>query len=242
MVDEERDVLARVRAAHGRAPGAGRGMGMRHAAAMSSQSVLRLACAVVAARWSLRGDCRSAERMGYPPEEFAARRQQLAKRAPARARSSCSAPPAPTPGVRFRQDNDFFYLTGNEALNARARHGRAERRGAPLHAEAERDRDPLRGRQLARRDRRGARSTASPRFSRSPALHEFLGPPARRAGHRDALDAAVGARRRRTTAGVDIAIGAARRLTNPFAQQPTEDAARVDRAARAVPVLRRRRT
>jgi len=24
----------------------------------------------------------------------------------------------PTPGVRFRQDNDFFYLTGNESLNA----------------------------------------------------------------------------------------------------------------------------
>src|SRR5262249_30752597 len=58
-----------------------------------------------------------AERMGYPPEEFSARRQKLAK-ALGSGTALMFGATGPTPGTRFRQDNDFFYLTGNEALNA----------------------------------------------------------------------------------------------------------------------------
>jgi hypothetical protein len=58
----------------------------------------------------------TAERMGYPPEEFAARRQQLAK-VLQRGTLLMFGGTSPIPGVRFRQDNDFFYLTGNESFN-----------------------------------------------------------------------------------------------------------------------------
>src|SRR5689334_2510670 len=58
-----------------------------------------------------------AERMGYTPEEFSARRQKLAKALGSGTLIMFGAS-GPTPGTRFRQDNDFYYLTGNEALNA----------------------------------------------------------------------------------------------------------------------------
>ena len=58
-----------------------------------------------------------AERMGYPPEEFVARRQALAK-ALGKGTAVIFGRTAPPAGIRFRQDNDFYYLTGNEDLNA----------------------------------------------------------------------------------------------------------------------------
>src|SRR5947207_9614475 len=57
-----------------------------------------------------------AERMGYPPGEFSARREKLAQAVQKGLIVMFGATEA-TPGLRFRQDNDFFYLTGNEALN-----------------------------------------------------------------------------------------------------------------------------
>ena len=59
----------------------------------------------------------TAERMGYPPAEFAARRAALAKAAGS-GTIVLFGKTEPAPGIRFRQDNDFFYLTGNEDLNA----------------------------------------------------------------------------------------------------------------------------
>ena len=59
----------------------------------------------------------SAERMGYSPEEFAARRMRLARELQ-RGTVVMFGETTPAAGVRFRQDNDFFYLTGNESLNA----------------------------------------------------------------------------------------------------------------------------
>jgi Xaa-Pro aminopeptidase len=58
-----------------------------------------------------------AERMGYPPAEFAARRQALAK-ALGKGTLVLFGRTEPQAGIRFRQDNDFFYFTGNEDLNA----------------------------------------------------------------------------------------------------------------------------
>ena len=55
--------------------------------------------------------------MGYPPEEFTARRQQLAKALQRGTLVMFGATAAPA-GLRFRQDHDFYYLTGNESLNA----------------------------------------------------------------------------------------------------------------------------
>jgi Xaa-Pro aminopeptidase len=58
-----------------------------------------------------------AERLGYPPSEFMARRQALAK-ALGKGTLVLFGRTGPQAGIRFRQDNDFYYLTGNEDLNA----------------------------------------------------------------------------------------------------------------------------
>ena len=58
-----------------------------------------------------------AERLGYPPSEFAARRQALAT-ALGKGTLVLFGRTAPLAGIRFRQDNDFYYFTGNEDLNA----------------------------------------------------------------------------------------------------------------------------
>ena len=59
----------------------------------------------------------SAERLKFPPEEFSARRELLAKTIDGGLLLMFGST-LPTPGIRFRQDHDFFYLTGNESLNA----------------------------------------------------------------------------------------------------------------------------
>jgi Xaa-Pro aminopeptidase len=59
----------------------------------------------------------SAERVGYPPEEFTARRKALAA-ALGQGTVALFGNTMPTVSVRFRQDNDFYYFSGNEDLNA----------------------------------------------------------------------------------------------------------------------------
>ena len=59
----------------------------------------------------------SAQRLGFPAEEFTARRQALAK-AIGTGTVLLAGRTLPLNGIRFRQDNDFYYLTGNEDLNA----------------------------------------------------------------------------------------------------------------------------
>src|SRR5688572_22659114 len=87
-------------------------MGMRHTAAPLTRLSVALLLALLF--WPVGP---AAERMGYAPEEFAGRRQRLAQ-ALQRGTVVMFGATSPTPGVRFRQDNDFFYLTGNESLNA----------------------------------------------------------------------------------------------------------------------------
>src|SRR6476469_7334743 len=59
----------------------------------------------------------AAERLGYPASEFTARRTALTKSLGSGLVLLCgrTIPPA---GIRFRQDNDFYYLTGSEDVNA----------------------------------------------------------------------------------------------------------------------------
>ncbi len=58
-----------------------------------------------------------AERLGYAASEFTARRAALAKQL-GKGTVVLFGRDEPTAGIRFRQDNDFFYFTGNEDLNA----------------------------------------------------------------------------------------------------------------------------
>jgi len=58
-----------------------------------------------------------AQRLGFPPEEFAARRTALMDRLKDGAVILFGDAAAPA-GSHFRQDNDFYYFTGNEDVGA----------------------------------------------------------------------------------------------------------------------------
>ena len=165
-----------------------------------------------------------AERMGYPPEEFAARRAKLAKTLQ-RGTLVMFGATAASPGVRFRQDNDFFYLTGNESLNA------------ALVMDAGSGESHLFMPRLSSAEVRyeggnwlDEPSAASMRgfttIQPLQALPEFL---ARRRGTAgsDMLWTRLSERDEVNLGRADTAISNARRLVNPFAQHPTEDALRV---------------
>ena len=86
----------------------------RHAAILTPALRPLIGLLLLAVVWT---SSPTAERMGYPPQEFAARRQQLAT-ALQRGTLVMFGATGAAPGARFRQDNDFFYLTGNESINA----------------------------------------------------------------------------------------------------------------------------
>jgi Xaa-Pro aminopeptidase len=185
---------------------------------------IRLAVLIVAAlSWPGRAPIR-AERFGYGPEEFASRRAKLAAALREGTLVMFGATGA-TPGVRFRQDNDFFYLTGTEAPNA------------VLVMDVQSARADLFMPQLAERQVRyeggnwlgepGAAGKYGFTSIRPLAdLHEYLaslhGQPGpmtvwTRMSERDEVN----------EGRTDTALNRARRLNNPFAQAPDEDAARI---------------
>jgi Xaa-Pro aminopeptidase len=166
----------------------------------------------------------SAERMGYAPEEFAARRQRLAA-ALQRGTLVMFGATAPSAGVRFRQDNDFFYLTGNESLNAAlvmdAATADAHLFLPKLSPTEIRYEGPN---WLEEAD--AARTYGFASIQPLAALPEFL---ARRRGiaGNELLWTRLSERDFVNHGRIDAAIYTARRMTNPFAQHPTEDALRV---------------
>jgi len=166
----------------------------------------------------------SAERMGYPPEEFSARRARLAKVLQRGTLVMFGATSA-SPGVRFRQDNDFFYLTGNESLNAvlvmDAASGDSHLFLPKLTAAQIRYEG---SNWLEEPNAAGAHGFRT--IQALQALPEFL---ARRRGTSDGdtLWTRLSERDEVNFGRDDSAIANARRLVNPFAQHPTEDALRV---------------
>ena len=164
-----------------------------------------------------------AERIGYPPQEFAARRQRLAS-ALQRGTVVMFGASAPTAGVRFRQDNDFFYLTGNESLNAAlvmdAATGAAHLFLPKLSASEIRYEG---GNWLDEAD--AAKKYGFASVQPLTALHEFLAR-RRQVPGAETLWTRLSERDEVNVGRLDAAIQTARRLTNPFAQHPSEDAAR----------------
>jgi len=166
----------------------------------------------------------SAERMGYAPEEFGARRARLAA-ALQRGTLVLFGATTPSPGVRFRQDNDFFYLTGNESLNAAlvldAATAEAHLFLPKLSASEIRYDGPN---WLEEAD--AARTYGFGSIQPLAAMPEFL---ARRRGASgsDVLWTRLSERDFVNHGRDDVAAYTRRRLTNPFAQHPTEDALRV---------------
>jgi Xaa-Pro aminopeptidase len=167
----------------------------------------------------------AAERLGYPPGEFAARRQALA-RALGTGTVVLFGSTMPANGTRFRQDNDFYYLTGNEDLNAAMVLDAASAKAwlfLPEQGAAEIRSD---GRNwLSQSDQAEAKGFAS--IQPLGDLTEFL---ARRHGtggpqvlwtrlsERDEVDDSRG----------NKAVNLARRFNNPFGAEPSEDAWRIE--------------
>ncbi len=166
-----------------------------------------------------------AERLGYPPEEFAGRRAALAK-ALGEGTLLLFGSTMPANGSRFRQDNDFYYFTGSEDLNAvllmDASSGETQL-FLPTQSESEVRSDGTNW--LAQPDAARQRGFAS--VQPLPMLNEVL---ARRRGNggpqtlwlrlseRDEVDDSRG----------NKATSLARRYNNPFGAQPSEDAWRVE--------------
>ena len=170
------------------------------------------------------GSSASAERMGYPPGEFAARREKLAQAVQKGLIVMFGATEA-TPGLRFRQDNDFFYLTGNEALNGvlvidaatKASHLFLPKLTAvQIRYEG--------GNWLDEPD--AAKAHAFSSIQPISALGEFLG---RRRGvsGEEAFWTRLSERDDVGGGRIDAAIEAGRRLVNPFAFATNQDATRI---------------
>ena len=197
-------------------------MGMRRLAATVTPCFRSLVVLVLlAVVWT---SSPSAERMGYAPEEFTARRQRLAK-VLQRGTLVMFGATSPTPGLRFRQDNDFFYLTGNESLNA-----------ALVMDGATGEAHLFLPKQSAGEIRyEGPNWIEKPGATRMygfasiqplQTFHEFL---AQRRGvpGTETLWTRLSERDTVNNSRTDAALHTARRLANPFAQHPTEDALRV---------------
>ena len=181
----------------------------------------------------------TAERLGYAPEEFSARRERLAALLGQGTLVMFGATSA-APGLRFRQDNDFFYLTGNESLNAAlvmdSATGEAHLFLPKLSAGEIRYEGPN---WIEEPDATRTYEFAS--IQPLPMLQEFLterllaqrlltrqrgvqqsgGPGA------DTVWTRLSERDTVNSSRSDAAVTTTRRLANPFAQHPTEDALRV---------------
>ena len=207
-------------------------MGMRRLATAITPSFRSLVVlALLAVVWP---SSPKAERMGYAPEEFSARRQRLAG-VLQRGTLVMFGATSPTPGLRFRQDNDFFYLTGNESLNAAlvmdGTTGEAHLFLPKLSAGEIRYEGPN---WIEEPDATRTYGFAS--IQPLPMLSEFLAqrfPAERRGAQRPSGPGAgtiwtrLSERDTVNNSRTDAAHNTARRLANPFAQHQTEDALRV---------------
>jgi Xaa-Pro aminopeptidase len=190
-------------------------MAVRHVAATLIFTLLLFTALFVTPR---------AERMGYAPEEFAARRARLAK-ALERGTLLMFGSPEAAAGLRFRQDNDFFYLTGNEALNAvlvmDAPGGDSHLFVPKLSATEVRYEG---GNWLEEKD--AARKYGFASIQPLSNLQEFLARRRGTSGQRT-LWTRLSERDEVNFGRVDAAIRDARRRNNPFAHQPDADTIRI---------------
>jgi Xaa-Pro aminopeptidase len=181
---------------------------------------LRFALVLVALWTSAPG----AERMGYPSGEFSARREKLAQ-AVQRGLVVMFGATSATPGLRFRQDNDFFYLTGNESVNGVLVMDAATKAShlfLPKLTTTEIRYEG--GNWLDEPDAAKAHGFTS--IQPITALPEFLGR-RRQVSGTETFWTRLSEREEVNGGRVDTAVSIGRRLINPFAQHPSEDGFRI---------------
>lgn len=165
-----------------------------------------------------------AQRYEYPPEEFTARRHALCERLGDEGMVMLFGKTMPAVGVRFRQDNDFFYLTGNEDLNAAAAIDLSDcSTHLFLVTQTEREASRDGWNWLYQEGVAEERDFAG--IHPLNYLEEFLS--RRRVSGEQTLYVRMSERTEVDAGRGDIAIFMARRMVNPWGSQPSEDAWRI---------------
>jgi Xaa-Pro aminopeptidase len=165
----------------------------------------------------------TAQRFVFPPEEFKTRRVALAKAA-AEGDILMLGASGPLPGLRFRQDNDFYYLTGSEDLNAVLVMDAAKGESflfLPVQNEAQVRVDGPNW----LHDAGAAKARGFTALHPLPYLEEFLA--RRRKGGPQPLWVRLSERDEVDGSRGDTALHLARRQNSSFGGQPSEDAHRV---------------
>ncbi|MFH1764620.1 MAG: Xaa-Pro peptidase family protein [Gemmatimonadota bacterium] len=163
----------------------------------------------------------AAQRVTYPPEEFANRRQALCESVGHQDLILMFGKTEVPAGVRFRQDNDFFYFTGNENLNAILALDAASC-GAFLFLPAQTEREASRDGWNLLYQEGAAEAHGFSAVHPLTYLHEFLA--RARTGGPQTLYVRLSESTEVDQSRTDVAIFTARRMANPFGSHPTEDA------------------
>jgi Xaa-Pro aminopeptidase len=165
-----------------------------------------------------------AQKIEYPPEEFSARRQALCGSLGNQGHVLMFGKTVVPAGIRFRQDNDFFYLTGNEDLNA-ILFLDASSCDATLFIPAQTEREASRDGWNMLYQEGAARANGYAAVHPLSHLQEFLA--RNRTGGPQTLYVRLSESTEVDQSRSDMAIFTARRMANPFGAFPSEDAWRV---------------
>ena len=166
-----------------------------------------------------------AQRITYPPEEFAGRRQALCESLEDDSQVLLFGKTMVPAGVRFRQDNDFFYFSGIEDLNA-VLHIDPAMCDAVLFLPAQTAREASRDGWNLLYQESAAEAHGFAGIHPLTYLQEFLS--RRRTGGPQTLYVRLSESTEVDQSRSDIAIFTARRMANPFGTYPSEDAWRAE--------------
>jgi Xaa-Pro aminopeptidase len=175
-----------------------------------------------------------AERLGYPPAEFPARRKALADQL-GKGLVLMFGTTMPTIAARPRQDNDFYYLTGNPDLNAVLVMDVATA-GAHLFLPKQSAREIRADGKNWLEDPGSAEKWGFASIEPLSALSEFL---ARRLGGSgsETVWVRLSERDEVSQSRSTKALNHARRSTNPLGSQPSEDAWRIEALRQRYPFV-----
>ena len=165
-----------------------------------------------------------AQRHEYPHQEFTARRQALCSALGTDGTVLLFGKTMAPAGIRFRQDNDFFYLTGNEDLNAAAAIDLTDC-STYLFLVTQTEREASRDGWNWLYQEGVAAERGFAEVYPLAYLEEFLA--RRRQVGEQTLFVRMSERTEVDAGRGDIAIFMARRMVNPWGSQPSEDAWRV---------------
>jgi len=177
----------------------------------------------------------SAQRFSYPPEDFSQRRAAVCDAVENEGLVLIFGKTRIPPGVRFRQDNDFFYLTGNEDLNAILLLD-ASNCDAYLFLPSQTEREASRDGWNWLYDEGATEERGFAAIQPIYTLEEVLA--RRRTGAEQTLHVRLSERTEVDQSRGDVAIFMARRFMSPWATQPSEDAWRVDKLRQRYPYYR----